>query len=73
MRKNYTFTDDKVNMCHKISRTQYQSEAHADEYRHIDDIVRRSMQVAHNVWLSSYCKSIIEDLRMGMHSKRVIL
>ena len=73
IKKQPWITDEMLTLCDKrrsLKSTKHQSTEHAEEYKRVHNLIRRSMKEKKEDWLKSQCNSIDHDLKRGVHSKR---
>ena len=67
--------DEILELCDKtrsLKATQHKSNKHAEDYRIVYNLIRRSMKDKKYEWLKSQCNpnQIDYELKRGIHSKR---
>ena len=72
MRKQPWITDEILELCDKrrsLKAIKHNSSKHAEEYRIVHNLIRRSMKDKIDEWLKSQCNQIDYVLKRGVHSK----
>ena len=73
MRKHPWITDEILELCNKLrsmKATKHKNSKHAEEYRIVHNLIRRSMTDKKDEWLKSQCNQIDYELKRDVHSKR---
>ena len=73
MRKQPWITDEILELCDKrrsLKEIKHKSSKHAEEYRIVHNIIRRSITDKKDEWLKSQSNQIDYELKRGVHNKR---
>ena len=73
LRKQPWITVEILEVCdnrRSLKAKKHKSNEHAEEYRIVHSLIRRSMKYKKDEWLKSQCNHIDYELKIGVHGKR---